>query len=349
MRKQIIALMAGLCLAAGSATAAEINLKMTTFTGEGSTEWKIYPARFVQKVALVTDGQVKIKPYAAGVLGGVFEGHKAVLDKRADTAYHFPLYEFKQNPAVVFIGDMPGGMGQQGKLMWLKAGGGYELWKEFRRSMGLSGLFCGITGTETFAHSHKRVQSLADFKGFRYRTLGASGVVMKQLGASPSLVPGPEVYTMLERKGIDGAEYLDPYGNYALGFQKIVKYIIIPGIHAPGGVYEVPFRNETWDAMPKSIQEKLEVVCESMVLNAYATQNYNNAVTMQKLRDAGKNEIVKLDDEVIKAVRRLGREWAEDTAKSETAKGNPWMAKFAKSYFAFQDLWSRNSDYQVTD
>jgi hypothetical protein len=86
-----------------------------------------------------------------------------------------------------------------------------------------------------------------------------------------------------------------------------------------------------------------------MVLNAYATQNYNNAVTMQKLRDAGKNEIVKLDDEVIKAVRRLGREWAEDTAKSETAKGNPWMAKFAKSYFAFQDLWSRNSDYQVTD
>ena len=349
MRKPIIALLAGLCLAAGSAAAAEFNLKMTTFTNEGSTEWKIYPERFAEKVALVTDGKVKVTPYAAGVLGGVFEGHKAVLDKRADMAYHFPLYEFKQNPASVFIGDMPGGMGQQGKLMWLKAGGGYELWKEYRKSMGISGLFCGITGTETFAHSHKRVQKLADFKGFRYRTLGASGSVMKKLGASPSLVPGPEVFTMLERKGIDGAEYLDPYGNYALGFHKIVKYIIYPGIHAPGGLYEVTMRNETWDAFPKSIQEKLEVVCESMVLHSYATLNYNNALTMQKLRDEGRNELVKLDDEVLQAVRKLGREWALETVESENAKGNPWMEKFAKSYFAFQDLWARNSDYQVTD
>ena len=349
MRKQTVGLVAGLCLMAGSASAADINLKMTTLTKEGSTLWKIYVERFVDKVNLVTDGKVSIKPFPTGVLAGHFEGHKAVLDKRADTAYHFPLYEFKQDPAVVFIGDLPGGMGQQGKLMWLKAGGGYELWKEFRRSMGLSGLFCGLTGTETFAHSHKRVQSLADFKGFRYRTLGASGTIMKQLGAAPSLVPGPEVYTMLERKAIDGAEYLDPHGNFALGFHKIVKYIIIPGIHAPGGAIEVLFRNETWDGFPKDIQDKLELVCESMILNAYATHNYNNAVTMQKLRDRGKNEIVKLDNDVIKTVRTLARQWAEDTAKAETAKGNPWMERFAKSYFAFQDLWSKNSDYQVTD
>lgn len=349
MRKLIIpAAAVGVALAVAAAAHAQ-ELKMTTFTGEGSTEWKIYPERFAEKVDLVTDGKLKIKPFAAGVLAGVFEGHKAVLDKRADTAYHFPLYEFTQHPETVFIGDLPGGMGQQGKLMWVKAGGGYELWKEYRKSQGMSALFCGITGTETFSHSHKRVQNLADLKGYRYRTLGASGSVLAKLGVSPTLVPGPEVYTLLERKGIDGAEYLDPYGNYALGFHKIVKYIIYPGIHAPGGLYEVPMRLETWDALPKPIQDKLELVCESMVTHSYATLNYNNALVFHKLREAGQNELVKLDDEVIQAVRKESRIWAEETIKAETAKGNPWMEKFAKSYFAFQDLWSKNSDYQVTD
>ena len=70
------------------------------------------------------------------------------------------------------ISDLPGGMGSNAKISWLIAGGGLELWKGYRHSQGLHGILCGLIGSELFANSHKRVQSLADLKGYRYRTAG---------------------------------------------------------------------------------------------------------------------------------------------------------------------------------
>ena len=323
--------------------------RMTTFTPEGGVTWKTFPEAFAKKVALVTDGKVKIKPYGAFVLGSIFEANRIVLDGRADMAYHYPAFEINQNPASAFISDIPGGMGSDAKIAWLMAGGGIELWKQYRNSQGLHGLLCGIIGSELFANSHKKIQNLADLKGFRYRTAGANTYVMKKLGAAPNLVPGPEVFTMLERKGVDGAEYLDPYGNFSLGFHKIAKYVIYPGIHAPGGAYEVLMKKSTWDAFSPDIQQKLELVCDSVLVRGFARLQYNNADAMRKMRARSRNEMVRLSPEVINAVRKEGRAWAMQKVKEQDAKGNPWMGKLAKSFYAFQDMWTKNSDFQVID
>jgi TRAP-type mannitol/chloroaromatic compound transport system substrate-binding protein len=229
------------------------------------------------------------------------------------------------------------------------AGGGKELWAGYRNSQGLHGMMCGAIGAEVFAHSHKKIQKLADLKGFKYRTAGANTQVMRALGAAPTLVPGPEVFTLLERKGVDGAEYLDPYGNYSLGFAKIAKYVILPGIHAPGALYELLMKKSLWDSFPKDIQQKMEMVCDSVLINSYAVTLVNNVKAMKAIAASKTNEIVTLDKEVQDAIRAGGRAWAAEKTASEAKKGNMWMGKLAESYYAFQDDWKGNSAYQVLD
>lgn len=350
MRAKTVVLVAALGLAmALAAPARAAEFRMTTFEPEGTLYWKLFPLSFAEKVKLVTDGKVSIKPFGSGVLAGIFEGHKAVRDKRADMAFHYPAFEVNESPAAAFIGDVPGGMGSDAKALWLLEGGGYELWKEYRASQGLHGVFCGLIGSEVFAHSHKRVQKLADMQGYRYRTAGANTWVMKRIGAAPTLVPGPEVFPLLERKGIDGAEYLDPYGNHQLGFNKVAKYVIYPGIHAPGGSYEVLMRKETWDSFSEDIRQKIQLACDSVVLRAYAALQSNNARAMKSMDENKFNELVELDREVVNAMRKAGREWVAEKIKEEKAKGSPWMERFAKSYYDFLETWTKYSSFQVID
>lgn len=340
--------------AAGFATGAvaadaKYNLKMTTTTPEGTVTWKMFAEPIVKKIDIATDGAIKIKAYGSGVLAGVFEGQRAVLDGRADIAHQYPAFEINQHPASAFISDIPGGMSPEAKIMWVLDGGGKALWDGYRASQGLHGLMCGAIGSEVFAHSHKKIQTLSDLKGFKYRTAGANTWVMRKLGASPTLVPGPEVFTLLERKGVDGAEYLDPYGNYSLGFTKIAKYVILPGIHAPGALYELLMKKSLWDKFTPATQAKLEMVCDSVLIRSFATANVNDIKAMEKIKASKSNEIVRLKPEVIEAMRKAGREWAMMKAAEETKKGNPWMAKMAESYYKFQDEWKGNTSYQVLD
>jgi hypothetical protein len=59
---------------------------------------------------------------------------------------------------------------------------------------------------------------MADFKGMRVRALGGTGAAMKNLGAVPTSVPAPEVYTSMERGVFRAAAF--PY-TYAFASYKI--------------------------------------------------------------------------------------------------------------------------------
>ena len=48
---------------------------------------------------------------------------------------------------------------------------------------------------------------LEDFKGMRIRSLGQQGKAMAKLGAVPTSVPAPEVYTSLDRGLLDAAGF----------------------------------------------------------------------------------------------------------------------------------------------
>jgi TRAP-type C4-dicarboxylate transport system substrate-binding protein len=64
-------------------------------------------------------------------------------------------------------------------------------------------------------------KSLADWKGMRIRALGQQGKAMEKLGAVPTSVPAPDVYTSMDRGLIDAAGFAyyahESYRTYELG------------------------------------------------------------------------------------------------------------------------------------
>ncbi len=51
----------------------------------------------------------------------------------------------------------------------------------------------------------------------------------------------------MERKVVDGIEWGTPTHNIAAGFEKVAKYIIVPGVHQPIAMHECEFTKKAWD------------------------------------------------------------------------------------------------------
>lgn len=56
--------------------------------------------------------------------------------------------------------------------------------------------------------------------------------VFRRTGSAPTSIPFPELYTALEKKVVDAADASSYTKNSSLGFNKIAKYPLYPGIHS---------------------------------------------------------------------------------------------------------------------
>lgn len=334
----------------GTAQAQKINWRLTTYVPEGNQDYRDYVEVFVKNVDLLTGGEVKIQPFGAGVLAPPFEAPQAVQKGIADVAYFFPAFMVNQDPANAFLAGLPGGMSAEATMAWLFNGGGEKLWVDFRReTMNLHPIVSGIGPTEIFAHSHKPIKTAADLKGLKFRTTGAWAVILKDyFGASPTVLPASEIFTALERNVIDGTEYITPSINLATGLNNVAKYIVLPGVHQPTYVYEVLFKKDVWDGLRPDLKEKLIAAGKLTMLQAHLKVSVADVDAINKMR-TGKNEFVTLEPALVTAIKKAGRDWALKTASTQKAKGNPWMERFAESYFAFQDKWAAASDIRLVD
>jgi TRAP-type mannitol/chloroaromatic compound transport system substrate-binding protein len=240
-------------------------------------------------------------------------------------------------------------MGPEALSQWMWNGGGKELLAEHRReTMGLHSIPCGLGATELFAHSHKPLRTVEDFKGVKFRTAGSFADVLTAMGASPTVVPGGEVYTMLERQAIDATEWSGPSENIKAGLHEIAKYIIYPGVHTNAFFQEFAISAEKWDAIPENLQQKIEAACRLSSLDTLMAFDAKDRKAWVEMT-SGKNEIIRLDDATIDRIRELGRKWVYDRVAEQEAAGNHWMKRIADSYFAFYDDWMANTPYRAVD
>ena len=333
-----------------TALAQKISWRLTTYVPEGNQDYRDYIEVYVKNVELLTSGEIKIQPFGAGVLAPPFEAPQAVQKGIADVAYFFPAFMVNQDPANAFLAGLPGGMSAEATMAWLFNGGGEKLWIDFRReTMNLHPVVSGIGPSEIFAHAHKPIKNAEDLKGLKFRTTGAWAAILKDyFGASPTVLPASEIFTALERHVIDGTEYVTPSINLATGLHNIARYIMLPGIHQPTYVYEVLFKKEAWDALRPDLKEKLVAAGKLTMMQAHLKISVADVEAIDKMR-AGKNEFVTLDSGLVKEIKKAGRDWAMKTADSQKAKGNPWMERFAASYFGFQDKWVGAADIRISD
>ncbi len=323
-------------LAAGQAQAAEHTFRMTSFFSETSSYNQLFAYPFADMVEKLTGGRVEIEVFPAGVIAPGVETYQAVMDGRADLGYGWPAYLVNDDPTNGILSGPVGGFGVLPHQIWLREGGGHDLWVEYRRaSMGLHPLLIAATPSEIY-HSKRALASLDDFGGLKIRTAGTFAKIAPQFGAAPVTVPGSEVYAMLERGVVDAIEWGTPHENQRMGFQEIAEYISYPGPHSPQVTFEMVMKPEVWEGLPEDLQELMQIASDVVTWRGLLTWMHRDLVAMDELR-AGENTLQELEPAAVEAISTAGRAWAV-----EQATGNEWMARAVESYYGFADQWERN-------
>lgn len=336
-----------LAMAAFPAVAQDVTWRVPTSVPEGSPFYVNFLERFADNVELLTNGRVEIQPFGAGVLVPALEVYAGVQDGIVEAGHSTPSYLVNQNPLNAVFAGFPGGMGPEAYTTWIYEGGGRESLEELRASEGFRTLIVGIGSSEVLAHSNVPIQSAEDLQGLKYRTSGPWAEVMAEyFGAVPTVVPPGEIYTLLERQGVDAIEWAPPSANMPEGFHEAARYIIVPGVHQPTFLWEVVMKQETWDALDEELKPLLKAAAELTTMQSLYNFYDNDMEAMEQYR-SGPNEVITLDPTFTEALAEAGRDWIAKKAAAEEEAGNAAMGDILADYTAFQDRWVEQSDYLI--
>jgi len=299
---------------------------------------------FAEQVTLLTEGRLELRVFQGGVLGDPLQVSDTVLNGAAEMGMQWPGYDWGKDKASMLFGGYAGGVDSEQMLHWLYEGGGAELWRKWRdEKFGLVGVPVCAYSTEVFMHSRKPVRSLADLQGLKVRTAGVWLELARKLGAAPVTSSGGDVFPMLERGVIDGAEWGTPWHNVIAGFHKAAKYVIIPGVHQPSAVFELLINKKSWAALSPRDQELVLLAAKLNTFDFWLKNGEEDAKALAAFAD-NKNEIIELAPEVRAKAKELGLEWAEAQAQN-----NPWAKQVFESQRTFEQTWNAWGKYRHFD
>ena len=104
----------------------------------------------------------------------------------------------------------------------------------------------------------KEIKTVADLSGLKFRIGGIAGQVLQKVGVVPQQIAGGDIYPALEKGTIDAAEWVGPYDDEKLGFQKVAKYYYYPGFWEGGTAVHAFCNLEKWNTLPKNYQAIVE-------------------------------------------------------------------------------------------
>ncbi|MGY3670978.1 TRAP transporter substrate-binding protein DctP (plasmid) [Marinovum sp. KMM 9989] len=335
---------------ASPAQSAEIEWKMTAGVGEGSFLYQNFMERFVANVDTLTQGRVEISSFGAGVLAPAFKAYEVVQDGIVEAGHSTPSYLVNQDATNAIFASFPGGMSSEATLHWIYEGGGEKMLQDFRREeMGLYSLVVGIGTSEIMAHSNVKIETVEDLAGVKFRTSGAFAAVLQdQFGGVPTVVPGNEIYTLLQRRGVDAIEWSTPGANISEGFHEVAPYMIMPGVHQPSFLWEVFVKQETWDALPDDVKVLMTAAAKLTTYEGYTHFGDSDVKAMADYR-ATDVELIVMDRAESEKIRDAGRAWAQAQATAQSDGGQGRMQTILDSYLAYQTNWAENSSYLVRD
>ncbi|WP_296055021.1 TRAP transporter substrate-binding protein DctP [uncultured Amphritea sp.] len=340
----------GGALLAPLASAADITWKVPSSVPEGSFFYDNFLKRFARHVGDLTDNQINIRAFGAGVIVPAFKVYESVQDGTVEAGHSTPSYLVNQDPTNAIFAGFPGGMSPEAMMAWLYEDGGAERMQAYRRDkMGLHSLIIGVGTSEVLAHANKPIRKIEDFANLKYRTSGAwAGVLKDYLKGVPTVVPPGEIYTLLQRKGVDAVEWATPGSNLSEGFHEVAPYLIVPGIHQPTFVWEVVVKTATWEQLSAEQQTKVDAAARLTAMEAFLHFENADIKAMDKYREYG-TETITLDKSVVDEIRGYGQEWMKARAKEQAYKGNSSMDSILDEYLSYQQAWSRNSNIFVRD
>src|SRR5215510_6949672 len=184
---------------------------------------------FAKAVAELTDNKFQIQLFAAGEIVPGLNAADAVSNGTVEMCHTASYYYIGKDPTFAFGTAVPFGLNSRMQTSWLQSGGGGELMNEFYKKYNIIAFLAGNTGCQMGGWFRKEIKEPGDFNGLKMRIGGFAGQVLTKLGLVAQQLGAPDIYPALEKGTIDAAEWVGPYDDQKLGFNKVAKYYYYPG------------------------------------------------------------------------------------------------------------------------
>ena len=299
--------------------------------------------KFSQTVKALSGGKFEVSVHPAGELMPAFGVVDALEKDTIEMAQTAAYYFAGKDPIFSMSCAVPFALTALQNQAWKDHGGGRKLLNDFFAKYNFNILSSGNTTTQMGGWYRKEIKSVADLKGLKMRLGGGVfGETMAKLGVVAQNMPAGDVYQALEKGTLDATEFVGPYDDEKLGFNKVAPYYYYPGWWEGGADLEFFINNKAFEKL--SAENKAIVQAAGAVAAADMTSKYQ-AVNPQALKRlvANKTQLKLFPKSIMDAGFKASQEvYAEHSAKS------PEFKKIFEDMRAFQRdqiLWNRFSEF----
>ena len=236
-----------------------------------------------RRIAALSGGRLEITVSAAGEIVPAFEVLDAVGSGVAEMGHTAAFYWQGKEPAAAFFTTVPFGLLPNEHVAWIDAGGGQELWDALYAPFGVKPFMGGNTGVCMGGWFRREIKSRDDVRGLKIRSLGLGGEVYRRLGAIPQTTSPGEILIALQSGMIDGAEFVGPGSDIALGLYRFAPFYYGPGFNKPNGTGECIVALKAWNALDADLKAIVPHACAAEASFALAEMERLNIEALQTL------------------------------------------------------------------
>ncbi len=297
--------------------------------------------RVAERIGALSGGRFEVSVSAAGEIVPAFEVLDAVGSDVAEMGHTAAFYWQGKAPAAAFFTTVPFGLTPNEHVAWIDAGGGQALWDELYAPFGVKPFMGGNTGVCMGGWFRREIKSRGDVRGLKVRSLGLGGEVYRRLGAIPQTTSPGEILVALQSGVIDGAEFVGPGSDIALGLYRFAPFYYGPGFNKPNGTGECIVSLKAWETLDSEMKAIVTHACAAEASFALAEMERLNIEALNTLTTRDNAQLRTFPPDLVAAARtQAGDVLGELAGKSAGAK------KIHNSYVAFRDrisAWSRIS------
>ena len=293
---------------------------------------------FAARVKAMSGGKFEISTHAAGELMPAFGVVDGVQQGTVEVAHTAPYYFFGKDECFALGCAIPFGLNSRQMTAWMYEGNGLKLMREFYARYNMISFPAGNTGAQMGGWYRKEIKSTADVKGLKFRVGGFAGKVIERMGGVPQNIPGGEIYQALEKGTLDAAEWVGPYDDQKLGFNKVAPFYYYPGWWEGGPQLDVFINQKAFDALSAENKAIVETAATEALVVMQARYDARNPAALKQLVGGG-SKLRPFPADVMNAAFKASLELYDEL----NAKNEMWKKIYAdySKFRADQNLWFR--------
>jgi len=301
---------------------------------------------FAKKVGEMSGGKFTITTHAGGELMPPFGVVDGVQNATVEMAHTAPYYFFGKDETFALGCAIPFGLNSRQMTAWMIEGNGLKLMREFYKNYNIINFLGGNTGAQMGGWFRKEIKSVADMKGLKFRIGGFAGKVIERIGGVPQNIPGGEIYQSLEKGTIDAAEWVGPYDDLKLGFNKVAPNYYYPGWWEGGPQLDFYINTKAYEGLSTENKAIVEAAASHAHVDMQAKYDARNPGALRTLVASG-TKLFRFPKDMMEA------SFKESMALySELSAKNPHWKKVYEDFANFrrdQNLWFRFTEAGFDD